>query len=252
MASITTCAASTSSSAGSDTSSSLSYSQTSAYGSRFTGSERISARAPTCRYGATKACRQKDHHGYTNNPSPVPPAVNFAYFRVECFEKITDSEVKGRRSAETRPFGKMRGKEWYPDAQSDPRPEIAQSLGIRTGDTTTNTCAINCAPPEAYHTSESSFRTENNKTVRNQIDCVLGRISQTRMVTQARAYHVPQTSTNHRMVITTISSPRKLWFSKQATRAKTIRMEELRGSTDKQEQWRTAVSAAVMVQEPVT
>eukprot|EP00058_Branchiostoma_floridae_P000257 XP_002585745.1 hypothetical protein BRAFLDRAFT_111271 [Branchiostoma floridae] len=103
-----------------------------------------------------------------------------------------------------------------------------------------------CYGDMAYHTSESSFRTENNKTVRNQIDCVLGRISQTRMVTQARAYHVPQTSTNHRMVVTTISSPRKLWFSKQATRAKTIRMEELRGSTDKQEQWRSAVSTAVM------
>ncbi|XP_078600316.1 uncharacterized protein LOC144875280 isoform X1 [Branchiostoma floridae x Branchiostoma japonicum] len=106
MASLTTCAASTSSSAGSDTSSSLSYSQTSAYGSRFTGSEREDQRqsshlqvrrhkslqtegspwlhkpnnpspVPPCRYGATKACRQKDHHGYTNKQPLTSPTCGY-------------------------------------------------------------------------------------------------------------------------------------------------------------------------------
>ncbi|XP_078674907.1 uncharacterized protein LOC144912958 [Branchiostoma floridae x Branchiostoma belcheri] len=106
--------------------------------------------------------------------------------------------------------------------------------------------------PKHITTWESSFQTENNRTVRNQVDFVLGRISQKRAVTQAKAYHVPEISTDHRMVVATISSPRKMWFSKRASRAKNIRLEELRSSSEKQEQWNSAVSAAVTEQEPST
>ncbi|KAI8496717.1 hypothetical protein Bbelb_253720 [Branchiostoma belcheri] len=77
-----------------------------------------------------------------------------------------------------------------------------------------------------------------------EIDFVLGRIKQRRTVTQARAYHVPEISTDHCMVVATICSPQKVWFSNTSTRTKAIRLEEIRNDKDKQEQWRSVVSAA--------
>ncbi|XP_019642577.1 PREDICTED: craniofacial development protein 2-like [Branchiostoma belcheri] len=106
--------------------------------------------------------------------------------------------------------------------------------------------------PKHITTWESSFKTDKNRTVRNQIDFVLGRIKQRRTVTQARAYHVPEISTDHRMVVATICSPQKVWFCNRSTRTKVIRLGEIRNDKDKQEQWRSVVSATVAAQEPTT
>ncbi|KAI8514506.1 hypothetical protein Bbelb_070970 [Branchiostoma belcheri] len=50
-----------------------------------------------------------------------------------------------------------------------------------------------------------------------EIDSVLGRIKQRRTVTHAHAYHVPEISTDHRMVVATICLPQKVWFSMDPT-----------------------------------
>ncbi|KAI8496702.1 hypothetical protein Bbelb_253570 [Branchiostoma belcheri] len=71
-----------------------------------------------------------------------------------------------------------------------------------------------------------------------EIDSVLGRIKQRRTVTHAHAYHVPEISTDHRMVVATICSPQKVWFSNTSTRTKAIRLDEIRNDKDKQEEWR--------------
>ncbi|KAI8496770.1 hypothetical protein Bbelb_254250 [Branchiostoma belcheri] len=64
------------------------------------------------------------------------------------------------------------------------------------------------------------------------------RIKQRRTVTQARAYHVPEISTVHRMVVATICLPQKVWFSNTSTRTKAIRLDEIRNDKDKQEEWK--------------
>ncbi|KAI8496722.1 hypothetical protein Bbelb_253770 [Branchiostoma belcheri] len=82
-----------------------------------------------------------------------------------------------------------------------------------------------------------------------EIDFVLGRIKQRRTVTHAQAYHVPEISTDHRMVVATICLPQKVWFSNTSTRTKAIRLDEIRNDKDRQEEWISVVSAA---QEPTT
>ncbi|KAI8496692.1 hypothetical protein Bbelb_253470 [Branchiostoma belcheri] len=109
---------------------------------------------------------------------------------------------------------------------------------------------------QGYHRGEGSGASPHGSpasrlttTELYEIDFVLGRIKQRRTVTHAQAYHVPEISTDHRMVVATICLPQKVWFSNTSTRTKAIRLDEIRNDKDKQEEWRSVVSAA---QEPTT